>query len=64
MATDLEKANKIVSKRKRWVGAGGTLPKNVADAVAEGIALGRQEGLELAVKAIQDQIKSKLRSSN
>ena len=56
MSTDLEKAQKIVAKRERWVGSHGELPKNVADAVAEGIALGRKEGLELAAKAIRDEM--------
>ena len=34
-----------------WVGAGGTLPENIAWAVAKGIALGCNEGLALAAKA-------------
>ena len=54
--SDLEKARKIVAQRERWVGKSGTLPENVADAVAEGIALGRREGLELAAKLIADKI--------
>src|SRR4029078_4844402 len=33
-------------------GAHGELQKNVADAVVEGIQLGRKQGLELAIKAI------------
>ena len=56
MESDLDKARKIVRKRKRWIGAHGALPENVADAVAEGIALGRKEGLEMAVQAIKDQV--------
>ena len=57
MPSDLEIGpRKIVSKRKRWVGAMGTLPDNVAEAVAEGIALGRKVGLELAAKMIKDEI--------
>lgn len=54
--SDLEKARKIVAKRERWVGKSGTLPEGVADAVAEGISLGRKEGLELASKLIADKI--------
>lgn len=55
--SDLEKARKIVSKRERWVGQSGSLPENIAEAVAEGIAVGRKEGLELAAKLIADKIK-------
>ena len=55
--TDIEKARKIVAKRDHWVGKSGALPENVALAVAEGIALGRKEGLELAAKLIADKIK-------
>jgi hypothetical protein len=54
--TDLEKARKIVAKRERWVGKTGALEENVAAAVAEGIALGRKEGLELAAKLIAEKI--------
>jgi hypothetical protein len=55
--TDLEKAKKIVAKNAPYVGAGGSMPGNIARAVAEGIALGRKEGLELAAKLIADQIR-------
>lgn len=55
--SDLEKARKIVAKRDRWVGKHGALPENVAAAVAEGIALGRKEGLELAAQLIADKLK-------
>jgi hypothetical protein len=33
------------------------MPGNIAIAVAEGIAMGRKEGLELAAKLIADKIK-------
>jgi len=56
MATDLENAQRIVAKRERWIGSDGQLQKNVADAVAEGIAFGRREGLESATKAIRDEL--------
>jgi hypothetical protein len=52
--SDLEKARKIVAKRKSWIGKHGALQDNVADAVAEGIALGREEGLELAARTIRN----------
>ena len=39
----MEKARKIVAKRDHWVGKSGSLPENVALAVAEGIALGRKQ---------------------
>jgi hypothetical protein len=55
--TDLEKAKKIVAKHAPYVGAGGSLPDNVAQAVVDGIALGRKEGLELAAKLIAEKIK-------
>jgi 1-deoxy-D-xylulose 5-phosphate reductoisomerase len=55
--SDLEKAQKIVAKHAPFVGAGGTMPKNIAAAVAKGIALGRKEGLELAAQLIAAKIK-------
>jgi hypothetical protein len=59
VATDLENAWKIVNKRKRWVGVHGALQQNVADAVVEGIALGRHEGLKLAVKLLSAELEKK-----
>ena len=56
MASDIEKARKIVGKRERWVGEHGALQENIAAAVAEGIALGRKEGLERAAKLIAGEI--------
>jgi hypothetical protein len=44
---DLDKARKIVAKREHWVGQSGALEENIVAAVAEGIALGRKEGLEM-----------------
>jgi hypothetical protein len=55
--SDLEKARKIVAKRDSYVGKHGAMLENIATAVAEGIALGRKEGLELAAKLIADKIK-------
>ena len=55
--SDLEKAKKIVAKHAPYVGSGGSMPGNIAIAVAEGIAMGRKEGLELAAKLIADKIK-------
>jgi hypothetical protein len=43
--TDLEKAREIVSRH---------IPESIAWAVAEGIALGRKEGIALAAEAIAD----------
>jgi UPF0716 family protein affecting phage T7 exclusion len=50
MDSDLSKAWMIVRKRTSWVGSTGTLRRNIADAVAEGIALGRKEGVQLVVR--------------
>ena len=44
--TDLDKARKIVTQR--WMSQPESLKENIAKAVAEGIALGRKEGLEMA----------------
>ncbi|WP_143596165.1 hypothetical protein [Tistlia consotensis] len=54
MSSDLDKARAIVATRKRWVGPPGSLPEEIAKAVAEGIALGRKEGLELAAQIVTD----------
>jgi hypothetical protein len=51
-AADLVKARKIVEKRKPFVGNVGTLEPNIAEAVADGIELGRQEGIAMAVKVV------------
>jgi hypothetical protein len=48
MPTDLEIARDIVAKNSPYVGAGGSLPDNVARAVMKGIAAGRQQAAELA----------------
>ena len=44
--TDLDKARKIVTQR--WISQPEALKENIAKAVAEGIALGRKDGLEMA----------------
>ncbi len=64
MATDLEKARKIVGKREFFVGRGGTMRETIAKAVAEGIALGRQEGIEMAAATLRDLAKSTAKNSN
>lgn len=46
MVSDQEKAIAIVSKRQSFVGGMKSMKENIADAVAEGIALGRKEALE------------------
>jgi len=56
MTSDMVKARKIVAQRKSWVGKHGALQENIADAVAEGIALGRREGLKLAIDLITSRI--------
>jgi hypothetical protein len=53
MKTDREKAHEIVSRHGTFIGPAGSLPANVARAVAEGIALGRKEGLAVAAEAIE-----------
>jgi hypothetical protein len=51
--TDLDKARKIVTQR--WISQ-PEAQENIAKAVAEGIALGRKEGLEIALKTIGEGI--------
>jgi hypothetical protein len=63
MPTDLVKARKIIAKRERWVGPFGELPENIARAVAEGIALGRKEGLESAQRQRKNLIDVQIRAS-
>jgi len=55
---DLEWAKRIVAKRDHWVGQHGALQNNIAAAVAEGIALGRRDGLEIAAQLIADKLKT------
>ncbi len=52
MKTDLDKAREIVGKRRAFVGRSGSMPENIAIAVAEGIALGRMEGIAMAAEAV------------
>jgi hypothetical protein len=52
--SDLDKARKIVTQR--WISQPEALKENIAKAVAEGIALGRKEGLEIALKTIGEGI--------
>jgi hypothetical protein len=59
METDLDKAREIVKKRVRFIGRMGMMHENVAMAVAEGIALGRKEGIAAAAEAI-----ARLKSEN
>jgi hypothetical protein len=64
MLTDMEKARKIANREKFYVGAGGTLRENIARSIAEGIALGRKEGLELAAEAVKAEIAKLAKNSN
>jgi len=50
--TDLDKARRIVATREQWAGAPGELEESIAEAVAEGIALGRKEGLSIAAELL------------
>jgi hypothetical protein len=50
---DLEKARKIVALHRYFPGRSGAMPEKIARAVAEGIALGRKEGLTMAVNALK-----------
>ncbi len=51
MKTDLDKAREIVNRHGPFVGRAGTMPENIAN-VAEGIALGRKEGIAMAAEAM------------
>jgi thiamine monophosphate synthase len=50
---DLKRAREIAQAHWPFVGNGGTLAENVARAVAQGIAEGRQQGFQLAKSIIQ-----------
>jgi hypothetical protein len=52
METDLDKAREIIRKHVRFIGRMGMMHENIAMAVAEGIALGRKEGIAMAAEAI------------
>ena len=59
METDLDKAREIVRKHIRFIGRMGMMHENIAIAVAQGIALGRKEGIAMAAEAV-----SRLKSEN
>jgi hypothetical protein len=52
METDLDKAREIIRKHVRFIERTGITHENIAIAVAEGIALGRREGIAMAAEAI------------
>jgi hypothetical protein len=52
METDLDKAREIIRKHVRFIERTGITHENIAIAVAEGIALGRKEGIAMAAEAI------------
>jgi hypothetical protein len=52
METDLDKAREIVKSHVRYIERMGLMHENVAIAVAEGIALGRKEGIGMAAEAV------------
>jgi hypothetical protein len=49
---DLEKAREIVERHRPFVGAFGSMPDNIARAVAEGIVQGRMEGIQAAIDTL------------
>ena len=51
-SADLEKAREIVSQYGTFIGPAGTMHENVAKAVADGIALGRKEGIAMVAAAV------------
>jgi hypothetical protein len=55
--SDFEQAKKIVAKRKHWIGPHGVKLENIELAVAEGVALGRKEGLKQAEQLIANEIR-------
>ena len=50
--SDLDRALEIVRRHRTFIGPAGAMEGNVAKPVAEGIALGREEGIALAAEAI------------
>ena len=52
METDLDRAREIIRKHVRFIERTGITHENIAIAVAEGIALGRKEGIAMAAEAI------------
>jgi len=58
MKTDLDKALEIVERHGSFVGRGGTMRESIALAVAEGIALGRKEGIAGAIEALEARLKA------
>jgi hypothetical protein len=52
MKTDLDKALEIVNRHGSFVGRNGTMRESIALAVAEGITLGRKEGIAMAMEAL------------
>jgi len=50
--SDLDKARLIVGRHGLVLGPAGPTSEHIAKAVAEGIALGREEGLALAAETL------------
>jgi len=50
--SDLEKARLIVGRHGLVLAPAGSTSEHIAQAVAEGIALGRHEGLAMAAEAV------------
>jgi len=51
--SDLDKAREIANRHGPYVDQESLLLDNVARAVAEGIKIGRQHGIAVAIKALQ-----------
>ena len=52
METDLDKAREIVKRHVRFFERAGMEYENITIAVAEGIALGRREGIAMAAEVV------------
>jgi hypothetical protein len=52
METDVDKARQIVKRHVRFFERAGMEYENITIAVAEGIALGRREGVAMAAEAV------------
>jgi len=56
MPTDLDEAHHIVARHESLFGKLDPSLENIGRLIAEGIALGRRQGLELAASLIADEI--------
>jgi hypothetical protein len=56
MSTDLDEATNLVARHEALFGQLDPSLENISKLIAEGITLGRKQGLELAVQLIADEI--------